>query len=520
MAIRKEKILDKLVKKDYNNDLEEVLTKKAFSEEAKNLLLDSLYKTENAYRDYETVKINVPTIDEYIQNIIQSVSKSCDNIKIIKPKIGEKPTFSIDKENKKIECFPSAKQILYALVKIQKHDDIVKVEPDFINYALTNVLNTGNCINSVEAIRDFNGFSWSPSLDIENFYCNLIYQDLNILSNYKLVEEWIDKNDDLIDYMELIKSDLEKKYSKQFQKELFELLKIISILMLIKEDKTYKAKMVKRKKDVQNELIAMEDKISYIETISKYKRQLTEKIRKIDIILSDKEKLLKEYEKRNKGLPLSKKIFSKKVLRSILEKEREEILLELKKCNDKLSSKKFVKVKKEYEYQYEYLKLVEIKDIDKIIEEKILFLQKRVLQALKIRTKNAINREEINRIIYELRYFLMLSIDTKTKILEVPNLKRMITTTLSVVIDKAYELKDFKEIFRDKSKNINIIKYIFNLKIIKLEDIAFKIIKEKEGVYVQFFDDDVLDEKIELDNPITKEDLKIRFNKKIKLFDL
>ena len=84
MAIRKEKILDKLVKKDYNNDLEEVLTKKAFSEEAKNLLLDSLYKTENAYRDYETVKINVPTIDEYIQNIIQSVSKSCNNIKKIK----------------------------------------------------------------------------------------------------------------------------------------------------------------------------------------------------------------------------------------------------------------------------------------------------------------------------------------------------------------------------------------------------------------------------------------------------
>ena len=116
--------------------------------------------------------------------------------------------------------------------------------------------------------------------------------------------------------------------------------------MLIKEDRTYKTKLVKRKKEVQNELTAMEDKVSYIETISKYKRQLTEKIRKIDIILSDKEKLLKEYEKRNKGLPLSKKIFSKKVLRSILEKEREEILLELKKCNDKLSSKKFVKVKK------------------------------------------------------------------------------------------------------------------------------------------------------------------------------
>ena len=204
----------------------------------------------------------------------------------------------------------------------------------------------------------------------------------------------------------------------EYAEIIFELLKIISILMLIKENKTYKTKMVKRKKEVQSELTAMEDKIRYIETISKYKRQLTEKIRKIDIILSDKEKLLKEYEKRNKGLPLSKKIFSKKVLRSILEKEREEILLELKKCNDKLSSRKFVKVKKEYEYEYEYLKLVEYKDVDKIIEERIIFLQKRVLQSLKIKAKNAINREEINRILYELRYFLLLPIDSKTKILE------------------------------------------------------------------------------------------------------
>ena len=51
MTKRKEKLLDKFVKKDYNNDLEEILAKKHFKEEVKNLLLDSLYKTENAYKD-------------------------------------------------------------------------------------------------------------------------------------------------------------------------------------------------------------------------------------------------------------------------------------------------------------------------------------------------------------------------------------------------------------------------------------------------------------------------------------
>ena len=90
MTKRKETLLDKIVKKDYNNDLEEVLAKKKFKKKKKNLLLDSLYKTENAYRDYETVKKNVPTIDEYIQNIIQSVKKSCDKIELTKPKIRTK----------------------------------------------------------------------------------------------------------------------------------------------------------------------------------------------------------------------------------------------------------------------------------------------------------------------------------------------------------------------------------------------------------------------------------------------
>ena len=523
LAKKKEKLLDKFVKKDYNNDLEEVLTKKKFKEEAKNLLLDSLYKTENAYRDYETVKKNVPSIEEYTKNIIQSVKNSCDEIEIIKPKIGEKPYYKIDKENKKITCFPSAKEILYAIAKIQKHEDIIKQEPDFINYALTDVLNIGNCINSIEPIRDFNGFSWSVSIsDIEDYYCNLIYQDLNILSKYKLIEEWIDNNDDMIDYMDLFKADLEKKYGKKYQKEIIEILKYLSILIEISKNKTYKSEISKRKKEIQTELEAMKDLNKYLENVYKYKKKIIAKIKKNDLIISDKEKLINEYEKRNKDLPIQKKIFSKKVLKTILLKERDEYLAELELCNDKINPKKFVKVKKQYEYEYEYLKLVEYKNVNEEIERLIVLLQKRVLQAIKLKIKNSDNREEINRIIYELRYFNMLPINSKIRLGDVSKLKKMIDITKTEAISKVYELKSFKDIFKDKSKNINVLKYLFGLKIIRLEDVGIEIIKEKDEneCYVQFFDDDVLDEKFKIDIQINKSDLKIRFNKKIKVFDL
>ena len=200
MTKKKEKLLDKFVKKDYNNDLEEVLAKKSFPEEVKNLLQDSLYKTENAYKDYEIVKKNVISIEEYIQNIINAVKTSCDQIELIRPEFGQKENYIIDKENKKIVCFPNPKQLLYAVNKIQKFEDIIRVEPDFLKLSLTNMINFGNVINAVEPIRDFNGFAWSVSAsDIENFYYNLIYRDLIILGNNKLIDEWVNRNDEMDD---------------------------------------------------------------------------------------------------------------------------------------------------------------------------------------------------------------------------------------------------------------------------------------------------------------------------------
>ena len=60
------KMLSKLNLKDYNNELETVLEKKAFSIDAKNLLLSMLYKIEVGYKDYKTVKRDVTSKEGFI----------------------------------------------------------------------------------------------------------------------------------------------------------------------------------------------------------------------------------------------------------------------------------------------------------------------------------------------------------------------------------------------------------------------------------------------------------------------
>ena len=111
-----QKIIDKFVKRDFNNELEEVLATKNFDENVKNLLLDILYKLENSYQDYQKVKVDVLSKEEYIEQLINIVKENCDNIKFIKPKIGEieqeKREIIIDKNKKEIICYPNINKLL------------------------------------------------------------------------------------------------------------------------------------------------------------------------------------------------------------------------------------------------------------------------------------------------------------------------------------------------------------------------------------------------------------------------
>ena len=73
--MKKEDFLSKLNIKDYNNQLEDILEKKSFSEGAKNILLNILYKIETAYEDYNKVKIDTITKKDILEEIIEIIEK-------------------------------------------------------------------------------------------------------------------------------------------------------------------------------------------------------------------------------------------------------------------------------------------------------------------------------------------------------------------------------------------------------------------------------------------------------------
>ena len=65
-----------------------------------------------------------------------------------------------------------------------------------------------------------------------------------------------------------------------------------------------------------------------------------------------------------------------------------------------------------------------------------------------------------------------------------------------------------------------LMKNIFDIRVISLEDLYIKVIKEKEKYYIQLFDENIFEEKIEIQDSenLSKKDLEIRLNKKVKIF--
>lgn len=325
MQQKKKNLLEKIVKKDYNNELEKILEEKQFGENVKSTLLSILYKIEAAYKDIETVKKDIETKEEYILNVLDIVKNDCNSIKIIKmsdteSEIPKNKTYIINKEKKEIIAYPIERKLLYAIAKIGKKDKIIKDDYFIINETLSDLINVGNNINTVEPLRDFNGYSWtSIPQEMESIDHNLIYQNLRIIVGYEFLNKWIKNNQFIIDYFELFKEKLENKYGKENKNKFIDILSKISILLSIKFDSIEKEDLIKIKEEIEEELNKTQDKELFIENITNKKLEIAEKIKEIDTIINNKDLLQEEYIRRNEKLPLEKKIFSMRILSQIME---------------------------------------------------------------------------------------------------------------------------------------------------------------------------------------------------------
>lgn len=521
MHKKKENIIEKIVKKDYNNEIEKILEEKQFSEDAKSTLLNICYKIETAYKDIETVKRNIETKEEFIENIINIIRQQCDSLEIIKMsdknnKIPENKTYIIDKEQKKIITYPIERKILYAIAKMGNKEKILRDEYFLLNKTISDLLNVGKNIEMVETIRDFNGYSWTTIVqEIESIDHNLIYQNLRILVGAEFLNKWINNEEYIIDYYDLLKNELEMQFGEEITKEIIQVISKMSILLELKFNSNIKDDYKEELGSLEEQNKKVENKQQFIKEITNKKIEISNKIKDIDTIINDKQLLKKEYIDRNEKLELNQKIFSVKILTKLMIEEREKYLKDIEQLNKLMKPNGFIKYKEEIKNKYELIKILKTENLAEEINEEKITMQEIFLKAIEIKIDKAETKQQIIDLIYQIRYYLMLPFDSNNQIKDLEKFKKLIKQILKKIIQKSNELKVLQKISEDSETNYEILKNLFNVRMIKLENAFIKITKEKDKYYLQILDEDIFEEKIEIKKP---KDLEIKLNKNIPIW--
>jgi len=507
----KEKFLGNFERKNYNNKLEQVLSNKDFSEDVKNYLLSIFYKIENGYLDYATVKRETFEKKEYIEELIRIINNECDKIEFTKNKNQQE----IDRKEKKIVTLPIETNILNSIAKIQKRNVVIRYLDKTIEESFSFLLNTGNNINIIEPLRDFNGFSWNIIVkEIENVKCNLIYQNIIYLVGNKFAYKWVNNYDPLVDYFELFQSKLQEKYGEDLSEEIITNIIKLSLILKANDDERYVDIIKNKKEKLEDELYELENPIMYLTKITKMKKKNEKKIKSLEKTIYNKELLMQEYEARNRDLPIDKKIFSVRVLKNNLKEERLQILKEIKELNELIHPEKFLTRKKIIKKELKYFDIPDDFNAKKIL----ISLQKQIIECMMIDVKNANNKQELIELIYKYRYYQMLPITVNKTVGEIKSLEESSTTLIETIIKKVQDMNIIKKISRNDEEEFKIIKKILLLKIISFEDINIKLLNERNDFYLVVYDEDIEECKFKIDN-LNKKDFIIKINKKIKLFN-
>ena len=492
--MKKNNILSKLNIKDYNNELEKILENKLFSYDVKNLLLSMLYKIENAYKDYETVKVEVPSKKEYIENILRIIKEKALKIFLVKSDTDEAAEFEednlkykVDKENGEITCIQNELAILTALLKLDEQETNY-IGKDYLDKPINVMMNQGMLRASTEVIRDFNGWSWDiVTKEIKDIEYNYMYQTLILLNGRNGINKI--KNSDLYDIIsrmaieKYISTNEDEEYNKRFEQ--------------IKEEKTERLKLFDNKKE-------------FLDKVTQEKKDYTKQIEKIDKILNNNELLKKEYYDRNEKLPNKEKIFSVSYLVGILDKERVDLIDKIEECNKLILPKEFVEQKSKLEKETKFLNSIG----EKISKEEIVELTRKFIEIAtsKIKKINEESKLELVSWIYKIRYYRYVPISLEKSVKDIEELKIDFRNLIKLVIKKAQQLKIW-DIFADDEKlTYEILKEVFDTKIIYLQNINIQCNYEDKILIAQYYDDNVIESslKIHIDE--------VKIKRKFKLF--
>lgn len=491
--MEKERLIGKF--KDYSKELEKILINKPYPKTAKNLLLNMFYKIENGYEDYKKIKIEVPSKQEFLQELLDIIYRDCKNIKIVKPP----QEMSI--EDNKIITYENEQSILEQLYKLNSDRFSIKSKNNMIGTAVSWLLNKGEEINKSEIIRDFDGWSWNPNeKEIKYKNASLVYLGIIYILGYYNVKK-VTNIDSLNDLLKV-------NYKKEMADAIIKSMCQIAILEYINQNPDIKDDFLELKEKLQKKYEIINNKKEYIESISKEKKKCVEEVTKIDKLLGNDLLLKKEYIHQNSVLPQEKRVFSLSDFSEKIQNEKAELQTKIADLNEKLKPGKFLNEKKQIEDDVSFYNEIDFENMntEAFIEEFIKLLIKTITEQIKnISTKRGI----IDKL-YIVRYLNMFILDESETIGE--KYKKQIKIMQKKLITLGCNIKALTIFSKDVEENYLIYKNIFETRIIDFENLYIEITNKNK---VKIFDDEALEKEEEYNG---FNDLNIKYNKKHRIF--
>lgn len=509
----KDTILSKLNIKDYRNELELVLENKEFDEEAKSLLLNIFYKIDNFYKDYQTVKINTEAKNKFLEDYINIIKKDCNEIKVLPPQEFKKNAKNhIDKDLGSITSFPTENILLFSIYELIENKN-VDSSVEFVNKCVLDLINRGRTINNTEPIRDFNGWSWNVEINnTNNMTYNLIFQNLLILFGYDFINNSMN-NGNVINNL---KKDAFQNVSRKKGDELINTLSQIAIGLYNNKSAEAHKECLESKKEIEEKIKALKNRREYINFVSKSNVQLIKRVEKIDVILNDVDLIKKEFS--NSVLNNDGKYFCISDVVDKYERERKKLIAKVEENNDILKPKKYLEIQELYNKKIELFSQIEEEKNKINIQNKIIEFQKIFLECIKERINKDESKRDLIKIVSEIRYYNNIPFDKYKKITlhdDINNRYEEVTRMLvyAMINDKVIDLG-----FKSKDFCYQILRYVFDTKIMKLDTLVLKIsFKGQSQMEVEYYDGNVLDHQ-EIFNIPFDEIITNKKSRKIKLF--
>ena len=497
-------------KNNFDSALEELLERKYFNDEIKSLILNIVYKIENAYGDYSKIKYDVKFKSDIVSEITHIIEDKCDNIEIMNPN-NKKIKYEIDKKTKTIKTFPNETPLLQAIYDISTKD--VEGIKNVINKVVTKLVNKGRALDGAEIIRDFNGWSWTHSIEdnMSKFY-NLMYQSLIILMGRANVEFAVNA----LDTREVIENKIRELYVAEESQKIIKNFEICCILIYIKNSQERYKEVQKYIEKLNKKLEFMENKPRYIASITKKNDECLKIIGAIENILKNKKLLEAKYLK-----PEIKEKYKmidnyKKYLKDIQQQRLKQINKNSKLINPSVYKKNLDKIKYEIKLLNEFNSIHESKDS---IYNSVNVFEKSVIASFNKKLDSIEIKKDFINMVYELRYYNYLPVRNDRKIKDVKDLEVELRNIQTRLISKLTNEKMIETFSNDEDNNYQILKYIFTTKTTNMSKLYIKLKNKEKGLCVEYYDENELERESDISfNSDNVEEVSKKTDKKIKIF--